>query len=447
MKRNILSVIIAIFVTSFFITSFIIIEKRQLKYEEQAYRLNAMKTLTGITDAMQRELDKSCEYTEFLDMLITEDKNISMHMLSEYSNLILERNRTIKSIQIAPDGIVKYIYPSKRNREIIGYDLMSTPKISPYVEEAIEKRIPITQGPVEILPSGLVVFSRKAIFLKEDGREKFWGLSIITLDFNELLDLCGLLPQKDGYLFAFRASKTDTEQDYLWGEYDIFQEDALIKTVETGNQEWEVGVFPENGWYGRRYYAAQMDKLFLLGTIVIFILVFMYINLNISIFEDARLDPLTKTINKKWFKKYVVKKLKQKNKVHGLIVLDMNDFKSINDNFGHQVGDATIIEVAKRIKGVLRNTDRLSRFGGDEYTAFIYNARDVETVRKVKDRILEEVNRPLEIDDLKLDVSISAGYAVYQQDASSFDELLRIADYRMYENKKKLKCKVTNLNR
>lgn len=442
MKKNILSVIIAIFVTSFFIASFLIIERRQLKYEEQANRLNAIKALAGITDAMQRELDKSCEYTEFLDMLITEDANISTHMLSEYSNLILERNATIQSIQIAPEGVVKYIYPSKR--EVINYDLINDPKITPYVEAAIEKRIPITQGPVEVIRDSLLIFSRKAIFVREDGQEKFWGLSIITIDFNKLLDICGLLPKKDGYLFALRASKIDKEQDYLWGKDEIFEEDALIKTVETGDQSWEIGIFPEDGWYGKRYYAAEMDKLFLLGTILIFVLVFMYIKLNLSIFEDARLDPLTRTLNKKWFKKYVKKKLKRNDKIHGLIVLDMNDFKNINDNFGHPIGDATIIEVAKRIRSVLRKTDRMSRFGGDEYTTFIYNASNTETIKRVRDRILEAVNRPMEIDGLKLDVSISAGYAVYPQDATSFSELLRIADHRMYENKKLFK---TNLSR
>jgi len=435
MKKKILSVIIAVLVTSFFIRSFIVIEKRQLRYEEQSNRLNAIKTLTGITDAMQRELDKSFEYTEFLDMIITEDKNISTDMLREYSNLILDRNETIKNIQIAPEGVIKWVYPQEGNEKAIGHDLMSDPKRSPYVEAAIEERIPITQGPVEALQGGLLVFSRKAIYVVENGIEKFWGLSIVTLDFNELIKKCGLSPRKEGYYFAFRAPKPDTRNDFLWGEHGIFEKDPLIKTVETGDQKWEVGILPEDGWYGKRYFTVQMDKLFLIIAIVIFALVSMYINLHLKIFEDARLDPLTRTLNKKYFRKYVEKKLKQKNKIHGFIVLDMDDFKSINDNFGHPVGDSVIIEVSKRIRSVLRNTDRLSRFGGDEYSVFIYNAGNEGTVNKVRDRILEAVNSPMELNGLKLDVSVSAGTSVFPQDGTSFNELLRISDQRMYSNK------------
>lgn len=444
MKKKILSAIIAFLVTFFFIESFVAIEKKQLGYEEQANRLAAMKTINGITDAMQRELDKCCEYTEFLDILISEDINISMDMLNEYADLILDRNGKIKNIQVAPDGIVKYIYPLKGDEEAIGHDLLNDPQRSPYVEAAIERRIPVIQGPVPALQGNLQVFCRKAIFIIEDGNEKFWGLSIVTLDFNELISKCGLSQNKDGYLFAFRAAKPDTRQDYLWGEYQIFNEDALIKTVDTGDQKWEVSILPEDGWHERQFYTAQMDRLFVFVTVVIFTLVFLYVSLNMKIYEDARLEPLTRTLNKKWFRKHVKKKLRQKHKVHGLILIDVNNLKRLNDNFGHQIGDAVIIEVTRRIRSALRRADRLSRFGGDEYSVFVYNAGDGETVDNVRKRILKSVNRQMMIDGLKLDVSVSAGHAVYPQDGTKFDELLRVSDQRMYANKEAFKREMDN---
>ncbi|WP_438970670.1 EAL domain-containing protein [Methylophaga sp.] len=115
--------------------------------------------------------------------------------------------------------------------------------------------------------------------------------------------------------------------------------------------------------------------------------------------------------------------------------IDLDDFKPINDLYGHDVGDKLLIEVANRLNQVVRGGDTVARMGGDEFVLLITDIHDTDELVPVLNRINEKVVENITIDTHTLSVSASVGVAIYPLDNVDADTLLRHADLSMYEAK------------
>lgn len=121
-------------------------------------------------------------------------------------------------------------------------------------------------------------------------------------------------------------------------------------------------------------------------------------------------------------------------KLTALMVLDCDKFKTINDTFGHDVGDEVIKIFAKRVKSSLRKRDTLSRVGGDEFTIVLPEISKVEDVAEISDRILKIVNEKMLISGNELEISTSIGISFYNPNApSNTDVLFKKADQELYK--------------
>lgn len=116
--------------------------------------------------------------------------------------------------------------------------------------------------------------------------------------------------------------------------------------------------------------------------------------------------------------------------------LDLDDFKPINDRYGHEVGDQVLVELAKRMKQALREGDTLARLGGDEFIAVLLDVPDIKACEPVLNRLLAAACQPTRIGDFMLEVSASVGVTIYPQtEDMDADQLLRQADNAMYQAK------------
>ena len=116
-------------------------------------------------------------------------------------------------------------------------------------------------------------------------------------------------------------------------------------------------------------------------------------------------------------------------------VLDLDGFKEVNDQHGHEVGDQLLIEIAQRLQTVLREDDTLARLGGDEFVLLLSNLRHPEESHGVLDRMLRGISQPIRIREAEVQVSASIGVTLYPQDDADADTLLRHADQAMYTAK------------
>jgi len=123
----------------------------------------------------------------------------------------------------------------------------------------------------------------------------------------------------------------------------------------------------------------------------------------------------------------------------GVMFIDLDDFKPINDEYGHAAGDSALVAMAERLRGLVRASDIVARIGGDEFVAVVTNAKSDADIERVARKIIEESAKPLPFTGGSRAVGMSMGVAVYPDDGDSMDDLINKADAAMYRVKHDLK--------
>ncbi|RJX30286.1 MAG: EAL domain-containing protein [Oxalobacter sp.] len=152
----------------------------------------------------------------------------------------------------------------------------------------------------------------------------------------------------------------------------------------------------------------------------------------------AYYDVLTKLPNRRLLTERVNKAQARSKHNHSMIAvcyLDLDDFKPINDRYGHTFGDRVLVAVSQRIGQTLRADDTLARFGGDEFVLLLTGISQVESVHIILERVLETVRRPIHIDGTSIGLTASIGVTLYPDDHVDADTLMRHADQAMYRAK------------
>lgn len=153
----------------------------------------------------------------------------------------------------------------------------------------------------------------------------------------------------------------------------------------------------------------------------------------------ANHDPLTGLPNRKLFNEKVqqlVREAEQAEQLLGLLFLDLDGFKPVNDTFGHDMGDILLKAVAQRIKNCLRATDIVSRLGGDEFTVLLPHIKQPLDSSTVAEKILKTVSSPYMLQGNEIQVTVSIGISVYPFDNKDTNELIKLADQAMYDAKR-----------
>ncbi len=154
--------------------------------------------------------------------------------------------------------------------------------------------------------------------------------------------------------------------------------------------------------------------------------------------RSARHDPLTGLANRALFSELLGKALavtrRERNKL-ALLFIDLDDFKPVNDNYGHAAGDAVLEETARRIERTLRESDGAGRFGGDEFVAFAFGISRREDAAAVAEKVREAIRAPIDLGTSVLGVTASVGFAVFPEDGTDEESLVRRADEEMYREK------------
>jgi diguanylate cyclase (GGDEF)-like protein/PAS domain S-box-containing protein len=119
----------------------------------------------------------------------------------------------------------------------------------------------------------------------------------------------------------------------------------------------------------------------------------------------------------------------------GVMFLDLDHFKDVNDTLGHRVGDALLKELSRRIRGALRQSDVLARISGDEFVVVLEDISDDDAPERVAQKLLDEVRRPFHVEGNEIHVSGSLGLALHPEDGTDAETLLKNADAAMYHAK------------
>lgn len=155
--------------------------------------------------------------------------------------------------------------------------------------------------------------------------------------------------------------------------------------------------------------------------------------------ELAHFDPLTGLARRHFFLARLEDALKQAKRRHemvGLLMIDLDLFKPVNDTYGHSVGDAVLCELASILRAHVREVDTVARLGGDEFAIIFDGIKSVEDVSHPVNRILRAVAEPISIGDVEVRIGVSVGVAFFPADAHTAEDLAKAADRQLYEAKK-----------
>ncbi|MCY6370925.1 GGDEF domain-containing protein [Clostridium ganghwense] len=152
-------------------------------------------------------------------------------------------------------------------------------------------------------------------------------------------------------------------------------------------------------------------------------------------------DHLTGLANRKAFEEYfneIVSRRKSKSKI-AILYLDLDNFKYINDNYGHEMGDKLLMEVGIRLENIVRSNDKVSRVGGDEFMILLTDIKSENDVSSVIEKLENSIKEPIDLDGKTVTINCSIGLSISSEKGSSLEGLINKADISMYRVKNE-KC-------
>ena len=403
-------------------------------HETEQQHIKAQLNATTYGERIKNEITNGIAITDTLkQVLISENGKISQFdTIAE--NIMSD---VIESIQLAPDGNVTDIYPSE-GTEASKIDLLQDKDCSKISCYARDNHVIITQGPFDLKRGGCGIAVRNPVYLKdENNQEYFWGFTIVILRVPDIFS--DAISALSDFGYEYRLSKTDAP----WSDtYKVVyqSDDQLTHTVSygftIGEENWKLEVAPESGW-------RDLRLLIIVGgmfTTVVLLFsgltrVWLVSKENKNKFQIlAHTDSLTDIYNRYGFDELAERMITKNPKTHFVAaLLDIDDFKFINDIYGHVYGDRALKSLTDSMKAFFPKTTLLGRNGGDEFCILLPD----HTYKEAGELLLQFTKLPktFSCKGKEYPFFISLGYAEYPTFASSRSQLMRCADAALYEIK------------
>jgi diguanylate cyclase (GGDEF)-like protein len=157
------------------------------------------------------------------------------------------------------------------------------------------------------------------------------------------------------------------------------------------------------------------------------------------IWKQANFDHLTQLPNRMLFLNRLEQEVARAQRTRipvALLFVDLDHFKAVNDNMGHDAGDELLIQAADRIRSCVRETDTVARLGGDEFTVTLLQLSDLSYGATIAKKIIDALETPFVVRGVELFLSASVGLAICPKDGDTPERLLKSADQAMYDAKK-----------
>ena len=159
---------------------------------------------------------------------------------------------SVRSLQIAPDAVVTYVWPLAGNESAIGHDIANDPARGEAVRRSIEERSFVLAGPFELVQGGRGLIGRQPIFSSTSGEETFWGFATVVLNFDDLLALADIDDDHvGGYELAIRGRDgLGADGEVFFGSEELFDRNAVATSISLPQGTWQLVAVPEGGWTG-----------------------------------------------------------------------------------------------------------------------------------------------------------------------------------------------------
>ena len=399
--------------------------------QEQQNRTKAKVNAMTYAERIKDELMEGIGVTDTLkQVVISGDGNINKF----YDIAANMMDDPFLSIQIAPNGVVNKIYPENVN-EFGKIDLINDSDRGEISRYARDNDTVIMQGPFELKQGGYGIAVRNPVYLKdENGKKSFWGFTIVILKVPEIFSNSVEALSNFGYKYSLLkcASPWDDMYERVYGSKKELN-NPVIYDFDVYGDKWRLEILPKSGFYNNKY----LIYMFIGGVIIVLLLTgltaaLIFINENRKNFKRlAVTDALTGIYNRRGFDDQVEQYMRQSPQKHCVVaMLDIDDFKLINDIYGHAAGDSVLKKLAESMKQYFSKDAILGRNGGDEFSIFMPDCTVAE-VKPFLKKFTEETRKFYSKGEERA-FTISLGFAEYPAFADDRSQLMRCADMALY---------------
>lgn len=386
---------------------------------------------TTYAERLQNDMNRGVAITDTLEEIVISENGKIDNFQKVARDLMAD---FIQSIQIAPDGVVTDIYPEAGN-EAGKIDLMHDESRGEICRYGRDKNIVTMQGPFDLKQGGQGIAIRNPVYLEgADGSPVFWGFTIVIIRVPEIFTESIQALTKFGYDYSLTKTVSPLSDDTeIVSSSGNIMKNPITFEFEFGGCLFDFEVMPADGWsHGWNVF----PQLFL-GICVILLLtgltvVILVIERHRDILKKMAItDPLTGLLNRKGFDEQLKKVMQSDLHIHCVgIQMDIDDFKFINDMYGHVVGDAALKSLAQDMQSYFNDNSILCRNGGDEFSVILVDTTEEEARKKIEHFTLQP--RHITYNGEEHPFYISLGYAEYPKDCEDVLKLIRCADMALY---------------
>ena len=402
--------------------------------EKEQKRTTAQLNATTYGERIKNEITNGIEITDTLHQILISENGEINYFDTISKNIMSD---SIESIQLAPNGVVTDIYPAEGN-EAGKIDLLHDKDRGEISCYARDNHTLITQGPFELKQGGYGIAVRNPVYLNDkNGQEYFWGFTIVILRVPDIFS--DSINALSDFSYKYKLSKTSSP----WSDtYEVvYQSDGTLTNPVSydftiGEENWKFEVMPVSGWRNAKLIAIVIG-FFTSIVLVLSVLIWVWLTSkeNKNKFQKlAHMDSLTNIYNRYGFDELVEEMIAKNPNAHYVVALfDIDDFKFINDIYGHVYGDRALKNLADSMKKSFPSDALLGRNGGDEFCILLPN----RTYDDAKEQLQQFTMLPKIFSYKGNDYPfyISLGYAEYPTAASNRAQLMRCADAALYEVK------------
>jgi len=450
---------------------FIFTASIEYKRSYQNHLENKKNELMLIKKNMENLIASRVMALEGLKAYIEIEPDFNQDEFNDFADEIYKSaNDVVRNIYFLTDTTITHAYPEKEFKSLVGTDLSLNVEQKSWVNYAKESQKTIITAPVKLIEGGTGIIVRVPI----TRQGKYYGQVSIVFSYDKTIRASGLIDLgKDNNIELTKKDEFTDSDKVVWTNTNhtiLTKMDCVSESVNLYESKMDLTITPKDGFHGNSILFYSIFIVGLLVALISSILIYKLLTITFAIKEKncdlenlihqlqvhekqqyiqyveikeqkeyigylADCDYLTGLYNRRRFTEDI-KSFIAKREKGTILLLDIDNFKNINDTQGHDYGDAVLKHIAFVLKKSIKDESVVYRIGGDEFIVHLPAIHENDVIEDMVRIVLKALKEENGIDHIKHHITASIGIAKYPTNAISADELIKKSDIAMYQAKK-----------